>query len=336
MIVSPDSFDPSITSAQVYHLINTLPFGYLALAKESHYWGQLFGVITGEVNEQDRDQFVVNQCLRDSVWKTLRTVTDEAENFAGFNFSRRYHKVKTSWNFGGVYQVRPGVEIVSKQPSWRHVELDDVPIDPFLLHDIDVVSVDSRYVAQVPTSVVDNPNDVILRRSTDYGTYSPDPNYRPRRVGSNWEITLDNSVVPYTIADQVDVQSVKYVFVDIQLPTLNAGEILYPVFRGTTQIIPQAKSPQDLGEGVFRYWFYIYTFVNPEFYNNPVNLVNAEYYKLLESIDFQAYSEVDEFATLTIDCSCDTCGGDIRKYRVNVDIISKPYGTLSCCVIGQY
>ncbi len=337
MIVSPESFDPSITPEEVYQLINTLPFGYLALAKESHYWGQMFGVVTGERNEQDRDQFVVNQCLRDSVWKTLRTVTDEAENFSGFNLSRRYHRVKTAWNFGGIYQVRPGVELVSKIPSWRALTgYDAVSIDPFLLHDIVVTLVGSRYVAKVPTSVVDNPNDVILRRPTDYGTFSPDPNYRPSRVGSNWEITLDNTPVPYTVADQVDVQSVKYVYIDIVNPTLLDGETAYPVFPGTNQIIPQAKSPQVLDATHTRYWFYIYTLVNPEFYNNPVNLVNAEYYKLLEFIEFKAYSEVDDFAILTIDCTCDTCAGTIRKYRVNVDIISKPYGTLSCCVTGQY
>ena len=142
MIINPSTFDSSMTANEVYQLVNTLPIGYSTLAQQMHYWGRLFGVITGEVNEQDWDEFVVNQCLRDSIWSTLRTVADEAENFLGYDVSRRYHNVITGFvDFNTNVRVRPGIEKVDYAPTFTAIpDTDTVAISPFLIEGITAVA----------------------------------------------------------------------------------------------------------------------------------------------------------------------------------------------------
>lgn len=337
MIINPSTFDSSMTANEVYQLVNTLPIGYSTLAQQMHYWGRLFGVITGEVNEQDWDEFVVNQCLRDSIWSTLRTVAEEAENFLGYDVSRRYHNVITGFvDFNTNVRVRPGIEKVDYAPTFTSIpDTETVSISPFLIENITAVADGQRYYILVSDAIVDNPNDIIIRRSTDYGVYTPDASRRPTKVGNNWKIYIDNQPTPYNGTDLLVIQSVKYVYVDITPPTVVDGELV-PVFYGTNQIIPQAKPPQTLVSGKTRYWFYIWTMVDPAFYNRPVDLVAAEFYKLVPFISFSKYSEEKIYGELTItgDC-CADCGGNESKFRVSTSIVDARRGVVSFKIDGQ-
>lgn len=337
MIVTPNNFDSSISSDAVYQLINTLPIGYVGLSQQMHYWGRLFGVITGEVNEQDWDNFVINQCLRDSIWTTLRSTVDEAENFLGYNLSRRYHEVlKTSVTFNTTVRIMPGIESINRVPTYTIVpDTEVVNISPFILTGLTATAEGQRYFLLLPADVVDNPNDVLIRRSSDFAMYTPDPTRRPTRVGNDWKVYLDNQPTPYNGIDEISIQSVKYVYVDIP-PTVLASGSLVPVFYGTKQIIPQAKPSQLLGSGDTRYWFYIWTMVDPAFYNRPVDLVSAEYYKLLPFISFVQYTEEIAYGELiTTGSCCEDCGGDERHYRIATNIIDAQRGVVSYSVMGE-
>lgn len=337
MIVNPNTFDSTITPEQVYQLINTLPVGYMGLSQQMHYWGRLFGVVTGEQNEQDWDNFVVNQCLRDSVWSTLRAIVDETESSLGYNLSRRFHhETIHSTQFGENLKVMPGIESVNREPTYSTVVgLETVSVSPFVLTGLTATLESSKYYVLLPDNVVDNPHKVHIRRSTDMGTYAPDPTRRPSKVGSNWKVYLDNQPTPYQGTDPISVQHTDYVYVDITPPSSLSGTLV-PVYTGTTQQIPQAKPMEILSGGQHRYWFYIYTLVDPAFYNNPVNLVNAEYYKLVPVITFKDYTEEEVFGELITICNCcSDCGDTYRHYQVSANIVNARQGVVSLVVEGE-
>lgn len=338
MIVNPSVFDPSITSEQVYQIINDLPIGYNGLSQQMHYWGRLFGVVTGDQNEQDWDNFVVNQCIRDSIWSTLRAITEETESFTGFNLSRRFHNIKVNdIDFGRNLRVMPGIESVNHIPVFTGIpDLNEVPISPFILEDLEATSEGQRWYVLLPDTVVDNPHDVILRRSTDFGVYEPDRTRRPVKVGNDWKVYLDNQPTPYVALDKIVVQSTKYVYVDIDNPVLDDGELV-ATFPATNQIIPMAKLPQTLAGNKTRYWYYIWTLVDPSFYNNPVNLIYAEYYKLLPFISYKQYTEEEVFGLLVIDCdcACADCGNGERRYQVSAEIVDSRRGIVAFNIDGE-
>jgi hypothetical protein len=340
-IVNPAVFDPNMTDDEVYNLINMLPVTYGRFSSNTNYFGRLYGVLTGEANEQDWSDFTINHCLRDALWTTLRSVTDEAENFLGYNVSTRYHTREMDFPFDARRRTWPGIEAVDVEPQWNTVTgLNAVAISPFVLLNATVNIVLGKPEVTIPDSLVDNPLNIILRRNSDNGTYSIDDTVKPRKSGSDWIVTLDNDTIAYNIADQVNVQHVKYVFVDIDPETdeCDDGE-LYPVYPGTNQIIPQAKPYEVLGSGFRRYWLYSYSLVNPAFYNNTTNLVNGEFYKLLETIEFRCLTEVESKGLLTKSCVCEDCSDcccDSGTYQVTTKIVDAANGVVSFCIDGKF
>lgn len=340
MIVNPEVFDSSLTPTEVYQLINTLPLSYQSLAQRTHYWGRMFGVVTGEDNEQDWGDFVVNQCLRDSIWHTLRSISDEAESAIGYDVSRRYHKHTVTWPFGKKIKARPGIEKINVSPQWSVApDLEDVVVSPFVIENVTPTLESSRYVVALDRELVDNPNDVIVRFSTHMGTISVDRGYRPRIDGTDWVITLDNHSTPWDGVTPLHIQSTKYAYVEITPPTLTQGQSYYPVFQGTNQIIPEALPRQNIGGGQVRIWFYIYNLVDKAFYNNPVNLVNAEFYKLVPTISINIYEEVEQKGRLTVTCDCDggcgDCQNGVRVFQVTATIFNAELGVVDFCVDGE-
>jgi len=337
-VVNPSVFEPLADATDVYNTVNNLPISYWLFSQNTNYFGRLFGVVTGEQNQQDWTDFVVNHCLRDALWHQLHCVTEAAENFVGYNISPHFHTKTTSWMFGENFRVWPGVEEVDIEQQWSDIAgFDSVAISPFL-DIIPTVTPGSPTTVAFPYALVDNPLNIILRRASDYGTYSIDRKIRPVRVGSDWVIALDDNTIPYTVGDTVLIQHVRYTYIEIETPTCSDGTP-YPVYPGTNQIIPQAKVAEDIGGGFTRYWFYTYTLVDPAFYNNMVDLVEGDFYKLFQAIEFKCLKEVESKGILTRACKCQDCANccacDAAIFQVSAKIVDAERGILSFCVDGE-
>jgi hypothetical protein len=339
-IVNTSVFDPNATPEEVYNIVNSLPVSYWLFSQNTNYFARLFGVLTGERNEQDWTDFTINHCLRDALWSTLRSITDDAENYVGYNLSTRYHKKTISFPFDKKIKVYPGIEITDVTQQWSDiVGYDQIVVDPFILRSA-TVNVGPPPTVEIPDNILDNPLNVILRRGSDNGTYSIDDTVIPFKSGSNWVLTLDNDTIPYTVGDDVNVQSVRYVYVDITPPITCENGTIYPVYPGTNQIIPQAKPVQQLLNGDDRYWFYIYTLVDPAFYNNTVDLIDAEFYKLLPYISFKCLTEIELKGRLEKTCICPDCSGcrtccEDQVFQVSTHVEDSERGIVSFCIDGE-
>lgn len=337
-VVTPENFDSTLSESAVWQTVNTMPVSYRDFAFQGHYWGRMYGVITGEKNEQHWEGVVANQCLRDSLWRTLHEVTDQAEQQIGFHLSRRAITTQLQWNGELRLYTYPGIEAVDVVPQWSDVVgYEQVPVSPFIAQNV-TVTPGSPNLVEIPEAVCSNPLEIFLRRDSDNGSYGIYTGVKPYRDGlGNWVVALDDNI-PYNILDQVNVQDTRYTYVDID--PADCDGTLYPVYPGTNQIIPLAKPVEVLQGGQLRYWFYIYTLVNTAFYNYEVNLIDAEFYKLLEYISFKCYEEVPSPATLTVSCTCgcESCATSCEDaiYQLSTTIDKAQQGVLSFVIVGKY
>jgi hypothetical protein len=341
-LVNLYTFTPNLTPTQTWDIVNSLSVSFDDFAHKSHYNGRMYGVFTGDMrfdNKEDNsyDDTVINECLREAIWRTLYSVQEETERHVGFNFSPRYHTNTDKFLFGEPQQdgIWPGIEEADVVQAWSTLAgLDAVTVNPFVVTGTTAANVGGVWVVTVDASIVDNPHNVLIRRD-DNGHVYPllhSATY-PRRNAGNWEIAIDVDVIGYTALDLLNIQHVYYTFVDITTPVC-AGET-HPVYQNTNQIIPQAKAPEDIGGGQTRYWLYIYTLVDPAFYNAPTDLLGApgEYYKLLEEIEFRCVTETESKAIITRECKCDyECDCDNATYRAATTIIDAKQGIVSFCI----
>lgn len=342
-VINPNTFRADLTNEEVYTILNTMGVDYFLFANHSHYYGRLYGVITGDDSYGDlaertvADNFIVNECLREAVWRTLYNVQEETERYIGYNVSPRYHEETLDWCWERPYKTFwPGIELVDIEPSWSTIAgYDEIAVSPFVeIGLVAVLGVDG-WVLTLDSDVVNNPNDVHIRRDSDNGTIpiKYENGYPRRNVGGDWEVILDSSV-GYS-GEVVNVQHTKYVFVDITPPTsLECSGEVFPVYAGTNQIIKEAKPMQVVGSD-HRYWFYNYQLVDPSFYTETTNLLNGEFYKLLEFIEFKCFREVASKGTLTKTCRCESCGCEDKRYEVTTTILDAAYGIVRFCVTGE-
>ena len=187
---------------------------------------------------------------------------------------------------------------------------------PFLLTELDVeveedvpCAPDNRlgdvvYVT-LDRTVVTNPNDVLLRSSLNNGVLPTlvIPGQFPRRDDDgNWQVALNVDVRALNDDEQINVQSTRFVYVNV---TPVEDTTLVPVYPGTTQMIEQARPVQTLDNGDLRYWFFSYTLVDPAFYDEFVDLVQGEFYKLNLNIEFRSFTETAVTGRITETCFSD-------------------------------
>lgn len=308
--VNLNTFLPEMSDKDVWRLVNTMPVNYQDFAQISHLYARAYDVLTDAVEggsaDGDRtpygvdwDEIRVNNCLREAVYRTLWTVTQDAELWAGFNFSKRYHYYEAPFPLHGKGVTPwPGVESLNTRLVCGDIPgFSEVPVN-YQISPPPTLSLNETGRVIASFSATDNPNprDVFVRKM-DSGTILPeDEDIRPypRKVGGNWQIVLNNNFV--TPTEPVWGNNKKVVYVDIVMPVEGEdypemGEVL-PVYPGTEQQIPLAAPPRLLEDGRTRWTFWVYTLVNPDFGYEKVDLIRGDFYKMLETISFKYFLEV--------------------------------------------
>ena len=187
------------------------------------------------------------------------------ENFVGYNLSRRYHKVTTPYPLDPIIKLRwPGIDAVDIAPKWVDHNLV-VDVSPFVQLTPTVTgTVDP--VVTLDHTLIDNPNDIILRQgASPYAAFPIKKGEYPKRtVGLDWEVQVASNQVSYQPSDGIAVQSTKYVYVDVDWTAMGVTGKIVPVFTGTHQIIPYVRVEQLTATSA-RYWFNIWAVVDPAF-----------------------------------------------------------------------
>lgn len=322
-------FRPTTTDEILWSIVNTMAIDYLQFAIQTHYYARLFGVLNSADEGGDYGDFVANQCLREAIWSTLFQVQEHTENAVGYNLSPRFHKATISvTSLDKRWQTNwPGISKVDVVEEWTVLDdYTDVEISPYILTGLTTTIDNGQTVVALDTSVVDNPHNIILRLSSDNSQLQVMPSGTagfPKRSGTNWLVAINTNATP--VAGEISVQHKNYVFVDVTPPTTEdcSGEFV-PVYENTNQRIPLAKATETLPGGDKRFWFYIYTLVNPAFYTDTVDLQNGEFYKLHQTIQFKCYREAPQKARLiqrpmNSDCrnNCEEKTFQISTYIVN-------------------
>lgn len=288
-----------LTEAALYDTVNSMPVDYLRFALASHYGARMYGVLNGARtggSDGDPDSFLVNSCLRMSLWEVLTSVCQEVENRLGYNLTERYHRATV--------EMSPTMRL---QTEWTGVEKTDVvrsysdvvltaTVDPLLEKGLTAVLDGSITYVQVDGTLLGNPQDAILRLHSTGGALDIllGQGY-PKKVGSDWRIAINTRATPIPSGDTIDVQHRHYVYADIE-----TEDALIPFYQGTTQKIPLARPVQSIDDSTKRYWLYVYTLVDPDFYEDPhIDLVSGEFYKLQLLVDFRTESEEPQYARIT-------------------------------------
>jgi len=130
----------------------------------------------------------------------------------------------------------------------------------------------------------------------------------------------------------VDVQSCDWMIVSAPTEVLGVGVIGYiaPVYPGSNQKIPYVKS--DIDGLNTRWWFRPHVLLDPLFYEEGANLMQAEFYKLIKTIEFRLFQEVA--APLTVEYwGCPNCDCGVTTTEttteIDVDIINASRGIVA-------
>lgn len=315
-LITPEQFRPSWTQAQVDQYINEMPVPALNFAVMSSLFHRFYGVLNGS-NDGERqavqdpgidntsmtpDRYILNACARYAYPRIANSVLSELESVVGYHLTPRYvtETIPFQSSHHKLISQYPGVERLNVGRVWTTLpDLQEVEVYPFVQ---ELTTADNTVVypfgdggltpaARVSDQLVKNPNDVIIRNESGaiFPWFSDSGHMLSRTLGSYWQLPLAVNRRAYSGEDLL-VQHKKFVYVDILAPTLPTGATIYPVYPGSTQIIPQAKPMQIVIDGddtLWRFWFYVYTLVHPDFVSETVDLQVGEFYKLYPFISFK-------------------------------------------------
>lgn len=342
--IVPQSFQPHLTPQESYDIVNAMAIDYLQFAIYSHYYHRLFGVKTDSEEGTDGtvDRFTVNNCLREAVWTTLYAVQSQTEAILGYNLSPRYHTETVP--VGASYRVKtryPGLESVDVVPQITVISDEDVtevPISPFVQEDVPVSLVGNVGTVTISKDVIFNPSDAIIRSADDGGAISVSNSggYPRRDVNGDWVVLLNSHEHALTNGELVNIQSRRFMFVDVDPIVTEVGETAHPVFSGTVQKIPLARPVERTSENKDRYWFYAYTLVDPAFFLEMVDLVKGDFYKLVQTVDFRKFYEATSpaLAKRVTPTDCNSC--DDTEWRLDTRIIDAEKGIVEFDPVGVY
>jgi len=346
MIDTMTMFQNLSTDEDKWIAANEMPIDPYKFATMTHYNARMFGMLSGDDISEKYGSFVINECVRESLWRVLYDVQIYTENFVGYNLSRRYHKVTMPYPLDPITKVKwPGLAAVDTAPKWVDHNLV-VDLSPF----VQVAPTVTGTVDPVVTldhTLIDNPNDVILRQgAAPYAAFPIKKGAYPKRTGTlDWEVQIASNTVSYNPADGVAVQSTKYVYVDVDWTSMGVTGKIVPVFKGTHEIIPYVRV-ESLTATSARYWFNIWAVVDPAFAtDDQIDLISGEFYKLMPSITFMEYQEVTSKALLVItqrdDCcqgceECEGCNGvPVGTYQVSTRVVDAARGLIGFQIDGE-
>lgn len=314
-VVTREQFDGRFSAAQLDSLVNSLLVPMHEFAFTSNLFHRFFGVLTGAadgertytsdpqaaIGSNTKDRMLMNACLRFQYPKIAARVQESIEGELHWLTTERYVYEDIplyTWRTSKFATKYPGVAVMNVVPVWHTLEDYDKMDVNFFLEDADILLNpygDGTPAALISSTLSPNPNDIYLRDKTTYVSYPwfSDGEHRIARDLDNeiWQLALNTSIQSYN-NETLGVQSRRVVQVKIPAPTIPSGAILYPVYPGTNQIIPQAQAMFIDDDDQWVYTFWIYTLVHPTFEAETVDLMSAgEFWKLYPYISFKYLTE---------------------------------------------
>lgn len=296
--------DPLASAAPASLLPHEQLLTWEEFARFSCMDGRAFGVVTGN----ERCDFTLNSCMRRHLSAMLSQFQGVAEYELKYTLTPQFHYDDIAWDGRKRVQLsRLGVSAVNVRQVVTPFE-DEYPVSPYIAEGLDVTLSGGYYIVTIPRVVLDNPANAIIRNSST-GSVIPhnvEASTYPRRTVDNWEIAIDAQTDPGT----VDVQHAKYIAVTVTTADLDCdtGEII--AFRPGTEydVVEFAKSPTVDGLET-TYWFYAWSLVDSDFMDDDeINLLDGEFYKLIENIQFACVTTAAASTIYVEDCGeCTTC-----------------------------
>lgn len=316
--------------------------------------GRLFGVQTAS----DSCTLELNSCLRGQALEALIAANRRAEADLGYDLVPRYHVGLMEFTGGAdkaalwVSTDRPGVAAVNVKQEITSAILG-VDISPYLGPVAISDGGEGYCIATVPAALIDNPSKLTLRSQMGLEYHAQSIGNYPRKVGSDWLIAIrnDDAPLPCAATPTLYVQHHHLVFVDIpaSITCLDcAGDVdtaaqILPVYPGTNDFIPLARPIETVGS-FKRYWFYVWTLVDPAFQDEQVDLTHAEFWKLFSTVDFVCVREVPAGPEVVYPADCNgtitsipnPCAVPPVEAKYDVTIRDAEEGTLSFKKKGQW
>lgn len=271
---------------------NDLLLDVLGFSLETCLNNIVYGVETGcEVCEG-----LFNSCLHGHLDSLLMAAQRETEHTLGYALKSRYIWEDLLWDGNSRFIQLSLPNVTELNVSQTETYLFDIPINPFILEE--VVSTDSGdgCVITVSKEFVDNPQKLLLWNHANGAQVFVDEGRRITRTDDNWIIPI----VTNSCGMEIDVTHCDYFYVDV--PTDECAGTIQP--RVNNRYLAPYRIDEDVAANVDRYWFYIWSVVDPAFFS--ADFGKYEYYKLLEDISFYCLTEVVANPVITY-ISKDSC-----------------------------
>lgn len=324
MRISPSDLNMTVTQAQVDELVNGALVTLDDFSRIACMSGRVFGVATA----CETCEFDLNACARRNLLAQLLQSQYLVEQKVGYTLTPRYIQETIEYNGGLMMTKWPGVAAINVRPLYALLG-GVVAVAPYVQTNPAASNTSGSCIVTLSGAVVDNPRSVILRGASGglYPTIAL--NGYPRRNGANWEVMLDPSITGASCPEDLQVQHCQHVYVDVDLAACTGGTVV-AVYPGTTQEIPFARPVQAMAGNVKRYWFNVWSFVDPAFANESVDLVAGEFYKLDLRVQFACRTEVA--APPTIDCNptCEACTPP-EFPAATLKLMNRRSGTVEVC-----
>jgi len=327
--IQRDDFDAYMSDEEIWDTANQLLVDYFQFSKISNLKHRAYGVqirsrttLNPDSGVIEYDEEYINDCVRSAIWRTLHSVESDTEKRLGYGFTPKYRVDTIPFpRKGKFFFPSPGVEAINVQQTWSTIDgYDDEATNDYLITSATVDVSGDQATVRLPVDVVFNPEDVIIRDNATGSAFIRDnalPITRTAAATDYWNYPIKQTTTPYN-GETINVQGIKYTYVDITPPTIPAGATLVPVYPGTNQIIPQYKDFETLVGGDYRFWFPVHVLVHPDFrFDTTVSLVDAEFYKLYPSIEFRYYEEETVYPELVVVAKNES--GVVTEYTYQYD-----------------
>lgn len=334
MQINPTDFE--YPGAHAYVLVNQLLVDAEEFARIACLDGRLHGVKTF----CDTCNVEISPCVRSHTVSGLVAAQALVEKTLGYYLTPRYHVEEIDWNGKDrlLLTEKPGIEAVNVKQEVVPVT-GNFAVASYIDADLSN-SGEGFCVAMLDSDLFDNPNKVTFRNAATFNPVETRQiaGYPRRNSDGDWEVALEPNYNVPACDTPLIVQHCSLIHVDADVNCGETDGTIYPVYPGTLQYIPQAKPAQDLGEGVTRYWFYVWSLVDPDFADESIDLVRAEFYKLLPYINFVCVREVTAYPEIICarDCDCESetiFTAENETPAVKVEISDAYHGILSLCTV---
>lgn len=322
-------------------VINELPVNLLDFALISNLRHRVYGFRLFGTNEC-LDGCCLNDLARESVWRHLfgvqqYLISNKRIAIAPMYIEETAHFDRDATTFFTKFAALSATNIIETFEF-----ITNLTINPFVQEDV-ALSINGSYIeARFDRSKAPNPEKVILRDHTDYTQFEFQAvaGY-PKKEGSNWVMVVGNSMEQSYATDpttQVDLQDYEYVVVDIVNDATLDLTKLVAFHPNSDQVLDFAKPPERVVVGdttYIRFWFYVWTLGRPEFKDKYIDMVEAEFFKIYDSIPLYKRVEEEQIATLYVDQSteldyaCDVTTSDLDLETTSsawIKIVNKEEG----------